>query len=137
MRVFVDANIFMYAVGVAHPHKAPSIRVLERLAGDGVGAVSDAEVLQELLYRYWHLNMVERGAALVDYVVQAIPTILPINLQDVVVARSLLVQHPALKPRDAIHAAVMLNHGLTHLYSYDQDFDLIPGLTRLEPGVNR
>jgi len=133
MRVFVDANIFMYAVGVAHPHKAPSIQLLERVAGEGVEAVSDAEVLQELLYRYWHLHMVERGAALVDYAVRVMPTILPINPQDVMVARSLLLQYHALKPRDAIHAAVMLNHGLTHLYSYDQEFDLVTGLTRLEP----
>jgi len=133
MRVFVDANIFMYAVGAAHPHKAPSIRLLERVAGEGVEAVSDAEVLQELLYRYWHLKMVEQGAALVDYVLQAIPAILPITPRDVMVARSLLVQHPPLKPRDAIHAAVMLNHGLTHLYSYDHDFDILSDLTRLEP----
>jgi hypothetical protein len=28
---------------------------------------------------------------------------------------------------------VMLNHGLTHLYSYDHHFDHIPGITRLVP----
>lgn len=137
MKVFVDANIFMYAVGAAHPHKAPSIRLLEHIAGDGVEAVSDAEALQELLYRYWSINRLQEGLALCDHVVRAIPTILPVNVSDVLVAKQLLAKHRTIEPRDAVHAAVMFNHGMTHLYSYDQHFDEIPGLKRLEPGVNR
>ena len=133
MRVFVDANIFMYAVGVAHPHKVPSIRLLERIAGDGLEAVSDAEALQELLYRYWSINRLEQGLALCDQVMRVIPTILPVGSSDVLIAKQLLAQHRTIEPRDAIHAAVMLNHGLTHLYSYDRHFDRIPGLKRLEP----
>lgn len=133
MRVFVDANIFMYAVGASHPHKAPSIRLLEHIAGDGVESVTDAEALQELLYRYWAIQQLERGLAICDQVVRVIPTILPVNVSDVSTAKQLLIQHRAIEPRDAIHAAVMLNHGLTHLYSYDQHFDHIPGLTRLVP----
>ena len=133
MRVFVDANIFMYTVGVSHPHKVPSVRLLEHIAGDGVEAVSDAEVLQELLYRYWAIKHLEQGLALCDQVVRVIHTILPVGMSDVSVAKQLLIQHRTIEPRDAIHAAVMLNHGLTHLYSYDHHFDHIPGITRLVP----
>lgn len=133
MRVFVDANIFMYTVGVLHPHKAPSIRLLESIAGDGVESVTDAEVLQELLYRYWAIKQLAQGVAICDQAVRVIQTILPVGLSDVSVAKQLLMQHRTIEPRDAIHAAVMLNHGLTHLYSYDQHFDRIPGLTRLVP----
>lgn len=133
MRVFVDANVFMYAVGASHPHKAPSVRLLESLVGDGVEAVTDVEVLQELLYRYWAIKQPEQGALLCDYAVRAIPTVLPVSLSDVLVAKHVLAQHRAVEPRDAIHAAVMLNHGLSHLYSYDHHFDAISGLKRLEP----
>lgn len=133
MRVFVDANIFMYAAGAAHAHKVPSVRLLERIAGDGVESVTDAEVLQELLYRYWSIKELDEGLALCDQVVRMIPTILPVGASDVLVARQLLAQHRTVEPRDTIHAAVMLNHGLTHLYSYDRHFDRIPGLKRLEP----
>ena len=133
MRVFVDANVFMYAVGAAHPHKTPSVRLLESIAGDGVESVTDVEVLHELLYRYWAVKQLEQGLALCDQVVRVILTVLPVGMSDVWVAKQLLAQHRTIEPRDAIHAAVMLNHGLTHLYSYDHHFDHIPGLQRVVP----
>ena len=137
MRVFVDANIFMYAVGAAHPYKAPSIQLLERIAADEMEAVNNAEALQELLYRYWSINRLQEGLALCEQALRVIPTILPVGASDVLVAKQLLAEHRTIEPRDAIHAAVMFNHGITHLYSYDRHFDKIPGLKRLEPGLNR
>ena len=133
MNVFLDVNIIMYAAGATHPSKAPCSQLLERIAQGGLAAVCDTEVLQELLYRYWHVKVLEEGLKLVAMVTRIIPTILPVSKADVLLATKLLVQHRRVQPRDAIHAAVMLNHGLTHLYSYDRDFDLIPGLKRLEP----
>ncbi len=35
--------------------------------------------------------------------------------------------------RDAVHAATMLNNGLTHIISADRHFDIIEGITRLDP----
>lgn len=133
MRVFLDTNILMYAAGASHPHKAPSTRLLERVAEGSVDAVTDAEVLQELLYRSWHLHMLEQGVALVEHALQIIPAVLPVAKQDLVLASTLLTQHRTLEPRDAIHAAVMLNHGITRLYSYDRHFDAISNLERLQP----
>jgi predicted nucleic acid-binding protein len=40
-----------------------------------------------------------------------------------------------MRARDAIHAAIMQNHGLTHIISSDAHFDLVAGLTRLDPIV--
>jgi predicted nucleic acid-binding protein len=34
---------------------------------------------------------------------------------------------------DAYHAALMGDLGLREIYSFDEDFDRIPGITRLEP----
>jgi len=34
---------------------------------------------------------------------------------------------------DAYHAAVLPEHGITEFYSYDTDFDQVPGITRREP----
>ena len=133
MKVFIDVNIFMYAAGSSHPHQEPSKRLLERIGHGDLEAVSDTETLQELLYRFWHLKQVSHGVALVHQVVRIVPTLLPIEKADVVLAARLLTAHAGLEPRDAIHAAAMLNRGITHLYSYDRHFDAIPGLTRLEP----
>ncbi|MDP3722932.1 MAG: type II toxin-antitoxin system VapC family toxin [Candidatus Omnitrophota bacterium] len=133
MTVFIDVNVIMYAAGGSHPHQAPSQRLLEGVLQGRVEAISDTEILQELLYRFWRLNKVELGAQLVRQVVEILPNLLPVESRDGVLAAALLNQHPVIEPRDAIHAAVMLNHGLTRLYSYDHHFDHIPGLTRLVP----
>ncbi len=34
--------------------------------------------------------------------------------------------------RDVVHAAVMQNHGLTHIISADEHFDRIVGIRRLD-----
>jgi predicted nucleic acid-binding protein len=135
MKVFVDVNVVMYAAGAAHPYQAPSQRLLQRIAQrrDDLDAVIDAAILQELLYRFWHRRVVEHGVTLVRQLVQVIPTILPVRNTDMVAASEMLLQHPEIEPHDAIHAAIMLTHGIAQLYSYDRHFDLIPGLTRLEP----
>ena len=133
MKAFIDANILMYASGAPHPYKASSLQLLERIADNTIESVSDVEVLQELLYRYWAVRQADQGLALCDQAMRLIPTILPVELPDVVVAKRLFAAYRMIEPRDAIHAAVMLNHGVTHLYSYDRHFDRIPGLTRFEP----
>ena len=50
--IFVDSNVPMYLVGVAHPHKRDAQRLLERCLGERIPLVTDAEVLQEILHRY-------------------------------------------------------------------------------------
>jgi hypothetical protein len=50
--ILIDANVIMYAAGANHPHKRPSVALLERVAAGEVEATVDAEVLQEILHRY-------------------------------------------------------------------------------------
>lgn len=50
--VFVDANIPMYAAGVEHPLKQPCVAMLEAIAKGSLGAVTNVEVVQEILHRY-------------------------------------------------------------------------------------
>jgi predicted nucleic acid-binding protein len=133
MKAFLDVNIFIYATGGAHPHQEPSARLLLDVVRGSLDAVTDTETLQELLYRYWHLRLLDEGLTLARHVATAVPTILPVAKPDLLVAMSLLTDHPKIEPRDAVHAAVMINHGITQLYSYDRHFDTIPGLKRLEP----
>lgn len=133
MKVFLDVNILIYAAGAPHPHKDPATRLLRRVSDGDVEAVIDAEILQELLYRYFRVQRLEEGCALVDQAVRLLPSVLPVEKSDVVLARQLLAEHRQLEPRDAVHAAIMLHHGLTRIYTYDRHFDLVPGLERLTP----
>jgi predicted nucleic acid-binding protein len=133
MKVFMDVNIMMYSAGSRHPYKEPSTLILQQVATAHLDAVIDSEILQEILYRYWHLKILDQGITLVNHAVQVIPTILPVAKPDLLLCTALLAQHHNIEPRDAIHAAVMLNHGITQIYSYDCHFDSIPGIRRLEP----
>jgi len=133
MRTFLDINIVMYAAGEAHPHKEPSAHFLRRVAHGELDVLTDSEALQEILYRYWRLKRMAQGTVLVAEVVRLVPTILPVDKADALLASTLLTQHAQIEPRDAIHAAVMLNHSLTEIYSYDTHFDAIPGLKRRQP----
>ena len=62
-----------------------------------------------------------------------IPTTLPVTLADIRRARQLAKRYPTLRTRDLIHAAVMLENGLTHILSTDCHFDQMREIKRLDP----
>ena len=64
-----------------------------------------------------------------------VPQILSVTAADIQTAVTLFQQYgeQGVRARDTIHAAVMQNHGLTQVISSDTHFDLICGLTRLDP----
>jgi predicted nucleic acid-binding protein len=59
--ILIDGNIFMYAAGAEHPHKAPCVALLRRVALGETEAAVDAEVLQEILHRYRAIRRWEEG----------------------------------------------------------------------------
>lgn len=131
--ILIDANVLMYAAGAAHPHKAPSARLLERVARGDVEAVIDAETLQEILHRYRAIRRWEDGRQVYDLARQLFPNVVPISAEVMDRARELLDAYPSLMARDALHAAVVLHESLESICSYDRDFDGILGLRRTEP----
>jgi len=131
--ILVDSNVWMYAAGSAHPHRAPSQDFVRAIAGGDVHGVVDAEVLQEILHRYRAMGRWQDGRELFDLVRRIAPEVLPVTGEVLDQARSLLDGHAHLSARDALHAAVALGHGAEAICSYDRDFDAIPGLARITP----
>ena len=129
----VDSNIIMYAAGAPHPNKAPSVALLERIAAGSVEAVVDAEVLQEIMHRYRALRRWDDWRRAYDLTRQLFPVVVPVTAGVLDRARSLLDADDQIMARDALHAAVVLNEGLTAIWSFDSDFDRIPGIVRREP----
>lgn len=130
---FIDTNIFIYAAGEPHPYKKPSKQLLEKIAINRLRAITNTEVLQEILHRYWVIGKPQIGFAIFDDSLKIVPVILPINKQDILKARELLQKYNMIEPRDAVHVAVMLNYGIKTLYSYDQHFDQIKVIRRIQP----
>ncbi|MGH2445782.1 MAG: type II toxin-antitoxin system VapC family toxin [Candidatus Limnocylindria bacterium] len=128
--IFVDSNIPMYLVGAAHTNKDAARRLLERAIVDGERLVTDAEVLQEILHRYVAIDRREAIGPAFEAILGVVDEVLPIDLEDVERARTLLTA-ATLQARDAIHVAVMQRRAITRVLTFDRAFDQVPGLTRL------
>ncbi|MSP62235.1 MAG: PIN domain-containing protein [Myxococcales bacterium] len=131
MKVFIDSNIPMYVAGRDHPLREPARRFLERVRDGEVEGCTSTEVLQEILYRYVALRRPDLAREVYDLFVQVCPTVLPVTLADTDGARRLATGKLKIGVRDALHAAVMLNHGIRSIATFDAAFDRIPKIDRL------
>lgn len=129
----VDTNIIMYAAGAAHPHKQPSVRLLERIARGEVEAAIDAETLQEILHRYRAINRWNDGKMVYDLARQIFHVVFPVTTEALDQARQLLDYNTGLMARDALHVAIAMTEAVEGVFSYDKDFDAIAGVRRIEP----
>jgi len=59
--------------------------------------------------------------------------VIPVTAEILDAARRLMDQHPEIMARDALHAAVVLEERLEGIFSFDDDFDGIPGVARRVP----
>lgn len=135
-QAFIDVNIPMYAAGAAHPLREPAQRVILAIAAGQLAAVTDAEVFQELLYRYLHINEREKGLKIFDYFYRImLGHILPIAGADVREARELTAGYPSLDPRDLIHLAVMQRHKVQEIITADTGFDTVGAIRRIDPST--
>lgn len=131
--ILIDTNILMYAAGAPHPHKQPSVDLLQRVARGEVDALIDAETLQEILHRYRALKRWADGKQVYDLARQIFPQVIDITAPMLDHARRLLDTDAHIMARDALHAAVVITERLDAICSYDSDFDRMKGIKRVEP----
>ena len=129
--ILIDSNIPMYLVGAAHPHQADAQRLLERFTIDNRRLVSDVEVLQEILHRYVAIDRRDAIQPAFDALFGVVDHILPITVETLQSARDIVLGSPAPSARDALHVAVMRQHDIQEILSFDRGFDSIPGIRRL------
>jgi len=129
--IFIDSNVPMYLVGAAHPHKADSQILLERLIAAGERLVTDAEVLQEILHRYTAINQRDAIEPALRSILDVVDEVFAIEKRDVLRAAE-ITQHPSLlSARDSVHVAIMERHAIGSILSFDADFDRWTGLKRI------
>lgn len=131
----LDVNVPMYAGGRDHPLKDPCAWVMSQIVDDGFNLVIDAEIIQEILYRYTHLRQWNIGVRMAASLLDLVPSVLPVTERDARVAVELFEAYApqGISPRDLIHAAVMQNHDINTIVSTDRHFDVIDGVNRLDP----
>lgn len=131
--ILLDANVVMYAAGAEHPNRAPAVRFLERVTSDEVDAAIDAGTLQEILHRYRSIRRWKDGRRVYDLTRTLVPVVLPITAEALDATRVLMDRYPDLLARDALHAAIALEHTGGGICSFDSDFDQIDGIERTVP----
>jgi len=133
MTLFIDANVFLYALGSSHPYKLPCESFLLQVGLRRFQAVTSIEVFQEVLHRCDLKGRRTMGLEAVRRYRVVMEEVWPVTDHDLSVAETVWFDYPDIRIRDAIHAAVMLNHGLRDIVSYDRHFDRVRGIHRMEP----
>lgn len=129
--IFLDSNVPMYLVGAEHPNKHAARRLLERSIASSERMVTDAEVLQEILHRYVAIRRRDAIGPCVDALLALADEVYPVEAEDVLAARTLLLGSDRLSARDAIHVAVMRRSGVRRILSFDTGFDAVDGIERI------
>ena len=121
----------MYLVGAPHPHKADAQRLLENLISDRQRLVTDAEVLREILHRYVAINRRDAIQPAFDALLGVADQVLALDWTAMERAKGIVMGHRQMSARDAVHLAVMEQHGIERILSFDSGFDGFPGIARL------
>ena len=129
--IFVDSNVPMYLVGASHPHRSDAQRWLEKLVSERERLVTDAEVLQEILHRYVAVNRRDAIQSAFDVLLGVVDQVLAVDRASVERAKEIVLGRRQLSARDAVHLAVMEQHGIERILTFDTGFDGFPGITRL------
>ena len=120
--IFVDTNVFMYAVGREHALREPARAFIEEAARGRLGPLcTSVEVLQELLHAYLPVGRVETLDAAIALVDSFIPTVHAVEADDVRLARDLAGTHPALDARELVHLATCRRREIRRIKTFDGD----------------
>ena len=129
--ILIDSNIPMYLVGASHPRKSDAQRWLEKLVSERHRLVTDAEVLQEILHRYVAINRRDAIQPAYDALLGIVDQVLPVDRGVAERAKEIVLGGRQMSARDAVHLAVMEQHGVERILTFDSGFDGFPGITRL------
>jgi predicted nucleic acid-binding protein len=123
----------MYAAGSDHPFREPCRRLLENAIERRLALVTDSEVLQEILYRYFSVAKAATARAIYRSAVGLCDEVLPVEEKHTSRALDLLERYGSISPRDAIHVATMESAGIRRILTTDRDFDAIDEVIRVDP----
>jgi uncharacterized protein len=131
-RVYIDTNVFVYAVGEKSRYRDPCRELLHAVVGRRVNGETSAYAIQEVAHQRRRRGDGNASARARD-VAAMCAVVHPTDREVVVGALDLIDDLHELSVADAIHAATALAHRVPTLVSADSDFDGIPGIERVDP----
>lgn len=123
----VDSNVALIATGQIG--EAWAVVILDEIAKGRFTGVSDVFFLQEILDRFFLLGEHYKGRKIFTAFRKIMDENLDATVSDFEKSYRLFKVSPKTSPRDLLHGAIMLNAGLTDIFSIDgPDFDSIEGI---------
>lgn len=132
-RFLYDTNVFIYAVGGAHPLRDPCVAILLRERSGELRGEASADLVQEFAHQRYRQTGDRLAACRSAREVARSCVLHPLEPHDVLRGLELFEQNPRLSGRDASFAAVALGHGIDAILTADRAFDGVPGLERIDP----
>lgn len=128
---YCDSNLFIRPTISSEPKAERAARILRALVRGQIEGLTSSLTVDEVLWVTWKVAGKEKGTRAAE-IVLSLPGLRVVDTKVSDVRRAIeLVKKYDLKPRDAIHAACSLNHGVFTIISDDLDFDVMDELGRL------
>lgn len=133
---YIDSNIFIYPIVYDPSSIREALRAknfLRKIALGEIEAYVSPVTWDEVVWVVRKVlgvsSSLNQGRKLLSF-----PNlkILPVKRTTVLKAQDLMEKYE-LKPRDALHAAIALENKITTIVSYDEDFDKLKEIKRIEP----
>ncbi len=119
--IFVDSNLFVYAVGRSHSLRSEAQKFFLDAATKHTSLVTSAEVLQELLHIYLPVERIETLDNALQLALDSIDQIFDITADAVIHARMLADDFSYLSARDLIHLSVCKINNITQIKTFDRN----------------
>ena len=125
--IFVDTNVFMYAVGRAHPLKSAAREFLTGASRAAMPLCTSAEVVQELAHAYLRVSRPDAFDEALATIAGFAVEVWPLEFEDVTLARQLADRYPQLAARDLCHLASCRRRGVSEIKTFDRALDAVAG----------
>jgi predicted nucleic acid-binding protein len=126
--IFVDSNVFIYAVGRPHPLRTPAREFFVKTNREREPLCTSAEVLQELLHAYLPVGRLQTLDAAMSLITGSGVEVWPLEAADVSLARQFCDRHPTLGARDLCYLASCRRRGVNEIMTFDRAFGAAAGL---------
>ena len=133
--MFIDTNVFLrFLIGDHADHATRARSLLKKVAEGELSGWTTTQMFHELAYvltgTVFRMDRSETRARL-----DALLNLQGLEISERAVLADTLAtwESTAIDFPDAYHGALIKARGETSLYSFDHDFDRIPGLQRIEP----
>ena len=118
--IFVDTNVFMYAVGQSHPLRSRAQEFFNESIRDRRLLFTSAEVIQELMHVYLRMKRPHTLDSALELIASAGVQVWPLEEADVILARQLHDRHPTLEARDLCHLASCRRRNVREIKTFDR-----------------